>query len=70
MLMRPRPNATALSVLETIWTVAHCDTLREHMADVDNASLDHLRKACMFKICLGDIRGSWALEGEREAFLE
>ena len=43
MLMRPRPNVTALSVLETIWTVAHCDTLHEHMADVDNASLDHLR---------------------------
>ena len=68
--MQLRPNVTGLSVLETIWMVAHSERLREHMADVDNASLDHLQKVCMFEICLGDIRGSQAQEGEREAFLE
>ena len=68
--MRLRPNVTGLSVLETIWIVAHSGTLREHMENVDKASLDYLRKVGMFKICLGDIRGSGALEGEHEAFLE
>ena len=68
--MRPCPNITGLSVLEIIWIVAHSETLRGRMANVNNASLDNLRKVGMFELCLGDIRGSRVLEGEREAFLE
>lgn len=69
-LMRPCSGVAGLSVLETIWILAHSKTLQEHMANIDDPSLDHLRKVCMFEICLGDIRGSRDPEAESEPLLE
>ena len=40
------------------------------MADVHDPSLDHLRRVGMFKVCLGNIRGSQPEEAESEAILE
>ncbi|KAF8554057.1 hypothetical protein OG21DRAFT_1581203 [Imleria badia] len=43
-------SITGLSVLETLWVAAHSQTLQDHMANVDNPSLDNLRKEGMFKV--------------------
>ena len=68
----PRPSIDGVSVLETLWVAAHSRTIREHMADVEEPSLDNLRKAGMFTIRLGDIYASRVLapDSESEAFLE
>ena len=64
-------SITGLSVLETLWVAAHSQTLCENMADVNNPSLDHLRRVGMFKVCLGNIRGSSQFnDAESETFLE
>lgn len=71
--MKPQPSVTGLSVLETLWIAAHSQTVREHMEEVDNPSLDNLRKAGMFQICLGDVHGSQHVaspESDSEALLE
>lgn len=69
-VMRPRASVTGISVLETLWVAGHSWTLREHMKEVDEPSLDNLRKAGMIQICIGDIRGTQAVGSEGEAFLE
>jgi uncharacterized protein YjeT (DUF2065 family) len=68
----PRPSINGVSVLETLWVAAHSRTIREHMTDVEEPSLDNLRKAGMFMIRLGDIYASRVLvpDSESEAFLE
>ena len=40
------------------------------MANVNDPSLDHLRRVGMFQVCLGNIRGSQSDEAESESFLE
>ena len=64
------PSISGVSTLETLWVAAHSQTIHEHMADVEVPSLDNLRKAGMFMICLGDIYASRVLAPESEAFLE
>ena len=68
----PRPSINGVSILETLWVAVHSRTIREHMADVEEPSLDNLRKAGMFTIRLGDIYASRVLvpDSESEAFLE
>ena len=63
-------SVTGLSVLEVLWVAAHSRSLCESMADVHDPSLDHLRRVGMFKVCLGNIRGSQPEEAESEAILE
>ena len=63
-------SITGLSVLEILWIAAHSQTLHENMANVNNPSLDHLRRVGMFKVCLGNIQNSQAEEAESEPFLE
>ena len=65
-----RPDINGVSVLETMWVAVHSRTIREHMADVEEPSLDNLRKAGMFMICLGDVHRSRVLAPESEAILE
>ena len=65
-----RPSINGVSVLETLWVAVHSRAIREHMADIEKPSLDNLRKAGMFMICLGDIYASRVLGPESEAFLE
>ena len=66
------PSINGVSVLETLWIAVHSQLIHEHMADVKEPSLDNLRKAGMFAICLGDIYASraLALASENEALLE
>ena len=66
----PSPSIHGVSVLETLWIGVHSWTIHEHMADIEELSLDNLRKAGMFTICLGDIHASQVLAPESEAFLE
>ncbi|KAF8132764.1 hypothetical protein EV363DRAFT_1416435 [Boletus edulis] len=66
----PRSSINGVSVLETLWIAAHSRTIREHMADIEEPSLDNLRKAGMFTIRLGDVHASRGLVSESEAFLE
>ena len=65
-----RPSINGISVLETLWISAHSQTIHEHIADIEEPSLDNLRKAGMFTIRLGDIHASRVLAPESEAFLE
>ena len=67
-----RPSINGVSVLETLWVAVHSRIIREHMADIEEPSLDNLRKAGMFMIHLGDIYASRVLapDSESEAFLE
>ncbi|KAF8132803.1 hypothetical protein EV363DRAFT_1259252 [Boletus edulis] len=67
---RHRPSINGVSVLETLWIAAHSRTICEHMADIEQPSLDNLRKAGMFTIRLGDIYASRVMVPESEAFLE
>ena len=64
------PSINGVSVLETLWISVHSQTIYEHMADIEEPSLDNLRKAGMFTIRLGDIHASRVLAPESEAFLE
>ncbi|KAF8123873.1 hypothetical protein EV363DRAFT_1178868, partial [Boletus edulis] len=66
----PCSSINGVSVLETLWIAAHSRTIREHMADIEEPSLDNLRKAGMFTIRLGDVHASRSLVSESEAFLE
>ncbi|KAG6370612.1 hypothetical protein JVT61DRAFT_11231 [Boletus reticuloceps] len=67
---RHRPSIKGVSVLEMLWIAAHSQTICEHMADIEEPSLDNLRKAGMFTIRLGDIYASRVMVPESEAFLE
>ncbi|KAG6370615.1 hypothetical protein JVT61DRAFT_11239 [Boletus reticuloceps] len=66
----PHSSINGVSVLETLWIAAHSRTIRDHMADIEEPSLDNLRKAGMFTIRLGDVYASRSLVSESEAFLE
>ncbi|KAG6370639.1 hypothetical protein JVT61DRAFT_11273 [Boletus reticuloceps] len=66
----PHSSINGVSVLETLWIALHSRTIREHMADIEEPSLDNLRKAGMFTIRLGDVYASRSLVSESEAFLE
>ncbi|KAF8431895.1 hypothetical protein L210DRAFT_3633500 [Boletus edulis BED1] len=66
----PHSSINGVSMLETLWIAAHSRTIREHMADIEEPSLDNLRKAGMFTIRLGDVHASRSLVSESEAFLE
>ncbi|KAF8123885.1 hypothetical protein EV363DRAFT_1545912, partial [Boletus edulis] len=66
----PHSSINGVSMLETLWIAAHSRTIREHMADIEEPSLDNLRKAGMFTIRLGDVHASQSLVSESEAFLE
>ena len=66
----PSPSIHGVSVLETLWIGVHSRTIHAHMTDIKEPSLDNLRKAGMFMICLGDIRASRVLAPESEALLE
>lgn len=68
--IRPRASITGTSVLETLWIAAHSQTLHEHMVEVEDPSVENLRKAGMFQVCLGDIQGTQAIASESEALLE
>ena len=48
----------------------YSQAINEHIADIEEPSLDNLKKAGMFTICLGDILASQVLASESEAFLE
>ena len=63
-------STTGLSVLETLWIAAHFQTLCEHMADVNDPSMNELRRVSMLKVCLGNIRDSQSNEAESETFLK
>ena len=65
-----RPDINGVSVLETMWVAVHSRAIREHMANVEEPSLDNLRKAGMFTIRLGDVHRSRVLVPESEAILE
>ena len=69
-VMQPRASVTGISVLETLWIAAHSWSLCEHMAEVNDPSLDNLRKAGKFQICLGDTQGRWIIVTKSKAFLE
>ncbi|KAF8557197.1 hypothetical protein OG21DRAFT_1505629 [Imleria badia] len=64
------PSINGVSVLEILWVSAHSRTIQVHIADIEEPSLDNLRKAGMFRIRLGDIHASQVLAPESEAFLE
>ncbi|KAF8837093.1 hypothetical protein BDN67DRAFT_1005137 [Paxillus ammoniavirescens] len=49
-------SVSGVSVLETLWIAAHSQVLHERMADIDDASLDNLRAAGMFGICIADVQ--------------
>ena len=68
--MQPRVSIAGISVLETLWIAAHSQILHECMTDVNESSVDHLRRVGMFKVCLGNVRGSRSGEAENETFLE
>ncbi|KAG8215508.1 hypothetical protein J3R82DRAFT_9153 [Butyriboletus roseoflavus] len=63
-------SITGLSVLETLWVAAHSQTICENMVDLNDPSLDDLRRAGMFKVCLSNVRGSQFNEAESVTFLE
>ncbi|KAG8215448.1 hypothetical protein J3R82DRAFT_9062 [Butyriboletus roseoflavus] len=63
-------SITGLSVLEILWVAANSQTLCENMVDLNDPSLDDLRRVGMFKVCLGNIGGFQSDEAERETFLE
>ena len=72
-LLKPQPSVTGTSVLETLWVAAHSRTVRERMEEVDDPTLDNLRKVGMFEICLGDVHSSRSVglsEADSEALLE
>lgn len=56
--------------METLWIAAHSRTLCKNMADVNDPSVDDLRRVGMFKVCLNNIGGSQSDEVESETFLE
>jgi hypothetical protein len=47
---------SGVSVLETLWIAAHSQALYERMVDIDDTSLDNLRAAGMFGICIADVK--------------
>ncbi|KIK92696.1 hypothetical protein PAXRUDRAFT_13082 [Paxillus rubicundulus Ve08.2h10] len=49
-------SVSGVSVLEALWIAAHSQVLHERMADIDDASLDNLRAAGMFGICIADVQ--------------
>ena len=64
------PSINGVGVLEILWISTHSQIIHEHMADIEEPSLNNLRKEGMFTICLGDIHASQVLASESEAFLE
>jgi hypothetical protein len=67
---------SGVSVLETLWIAAHSQALYERLADVDDASLDNLRAAGMFGICIADVKAEHSKpshqdsESDRSTLLE
>ncbi|KIJ07221.1 hypothetical protein PAXINDRAFT_103048 [Paxillus involutus ATCC 200175] len=69
-------SVSGISVLETLWIAAHSQALYERLADVDDASLDNLRAAGMFGICVADVKAERSTpshqdsESDRNTLLE
>ncbi|KIJ14602.1 hypothetical protein PAXINDRAFT_12700 [Paxillus involutus ATCC 200175] len=58
-------SVSGVSVLETLWIAAHSQVLHERMADIDDASLDNLRAAGMFGICIADVQSEYSIPTSR-----
>ena len=43
-----------LGVLETLWLEAHSEVLHERMLQVEDPTMNNLRVAGMFEVCLAD----------------
>ena len=43
-----------LGVLETLWLEAHSEVLHERMLQVEDPTMNKLRVAGMFEVCLAD----------------
>ncbi|KIJ08401.1 hypothetical protein PAXINDRAFT_18463 [Paxillus involutus ATCC 200175] len=69
-------SMSGVSVLETLWIAAHSQALYERLADVDDASVDNLRAAGMFGICIADVKADHSKpshqdsESDRSTLLE
>lgn len=48
---------SSLGVLETLWLESHSQRIHDRMLEVDDPSLDNLRRAGMFRVCLADELG-------------
>ncbi|KAF8552335.1 hypothetical protein OG21DRAFT_151999 [Imleria badia] len=63
----PRSVAvSSLGVLETLWLESHSQRIHERMVEVDDPSLDNLRRVGMFKVCLADELGARKESDEQE----
>ncbi|KAF8836819.1 hypothetical protein BDN67DRAFT_973663 [Paxillus ammoniavirescens] len=64
-LSRRCTSVSGVSVLETLWIAAHSQALYERMADIDDTSLDNLRAAGMFGICIADVKAERSTPSHR-----
>ncbi|KAF9219704.1 hypothetical protein BS17DRAFT_769774 [Gyrodon lividus] len=62
---RRSTSVSGVSVLETLWIAAHSQALYERMVDIDDPSLDNLRTAGMFGICIADVNAEGTTPNHR-----
>ncbi|KAF8136907.1 hypothetical protein EV363DRAFT_1155909 [Boletus edulis] len=61
--------ASSLGVLETLWLESRSQRIHERMLEVDNPSLDNLRRAGMFKVCITEELAETKESPEQELLL-
>lgn len=65
------PRSLAVSsfgVLETLWLGFHSQVLYDRMLEIDDPSLDNLRRAGTLKVCIADELAATEEKDERDAY--